>query len=184
MIYRIILLVYLMSIVFFTTIQDYKIFFLIFPVLILISIITKPKLIKKAIFSVLPFNLVISVSYSAVSIIKNQLYIDYLILINLRVLSITLLTFLFFSNFNIFKMFNFSRSLTFILVLSYSQINIFKKYYEDFRLAFKSRTIAPPSKKDIYNFISSVLLYFANKSINGSKEITQAMKSRGFFINQ
>lgn len=44
--------------------------------------------------------------------------------------------------------------------------------------------IVSPSKRDMYNFISSVLMFFANRSVNSSKEITQAMKSRGFFIDR
>ncbi|ACO04870.1 MAG TPA: hypothetical protein DEP48_05365 [Persephonella sp.] len=184
MIYRIALILYLLAVVTLSSIHDYRFFLFIIPLLILLSFKDPFRLIKKTFISVLPFNLVVSLSYAVISTLKDQFHYDYLLLINLRVFSITFLTFLFFSRFNIFKVFDFSRSLTFLLVLSYSQINTFRRYFYEFKLAFKSRMIVSPSKRDMYNFISSVLMFFANRSVNSSKEITQAMKSRGFFIDR
>ncbi len=139
------------------------------------------EILKKSIFSILLFNSIISISYVIYSNLKGIEWFDYIILINLRVFSLTFLTFLFIRNVNLFKALSFSRNLTYLLVLSYSQILTFKKYFTDFKMALKSRTIEKPKRKDLYNFVSTVFYFFVNKSINNSKEISQAMKSRGFF---
>jgi cobalt/nickel transport system permease protein len=127
------------------------------------------------------FNSFITISYIIYAYFKSINWLDYIILINLRVFSITFLTFLFINKVNIFKAVSFSKTLSYILVLSYSQILTFKKYLNDFKFALKSRSIEKPKLRDSYNFISSIFFFFLNKSLNNSKEIAQAMKSRGFF---
>jgi cobalt/nickel transport system permease protein len=139
------------------------------------------EILKKSIFSILLFNSIISISYIIYSLIKGIQWIDYIVLVNLRVFSLTFLTFLFIKKVNLFKALSFSKTLSYLLVLSYSQILMFKKYFIDFKMSLKSRTLIKPNKKDLYNFVSTVFYFFLNKSINNSKEISQAMKSRGFF---
>jgi cobalt/nickel transport system permease protein len=65
--------------------------------------------------------------------------------------------------------------------LTYSQIALFKNTLNEFKLAFKSRALTKPDKKDLHNFIASSSYFFLNKALNSSEEMTQAMKSRGFF---
>ena len=136
---------------------------------------------KKTLKAILVFNSFITISYIVYATYIGINWIDYILLINLRIFSITFLTFLFISKVNLFKALSFSKTLSFILVLSYSQILTFKKYLEDFKLALNSRLLNSPKLSDSYNFVSSIFFYFFNKSINNSKEISQAMKSRGFF---
>jgi len=178
---KILFVVYIFCVILLTSVHNVY-FFSIF-ILILFSLSFKDffEIFKKSVLSILLFNSVVSISYIAYSIFKGTEWIDYIILINLRVFSLTFLTFLFISKVNLFKALSFSKTLTYLLVLSYSQILMFKKYFYDFKMALKSRTIEKPKRKDLYNFISTVSYFFLNKSINNSKEISQAMKSRGFF---
>ncbi|WP_457640550.1 hypothetical protein [Persephonella sp.] len=177
------LLFYTCSVITFTTIHSISFFILSILILFILSGKDIIKITKKAVLSILIFNSVISASYFVISVFRDDYNFDYILLINLRVFAITYLTFLFVHKVNLFRMFSFSKTLTFLLILSYSQILIFKKYFSDFQMALKSRMINKPTKKDRYNFISSVIYFFMNKSVKNSQEIAQAMKSRGFFID-
>jgi len=141
------------------------------------------RLIKKSFVSVILFNTVISIGYIVTSTISNNFSPEYVVLINLRVLTLTFMTFLLVERINLFKTLSFSRTLTFILVIAVSQILEFRKVYEDFKHALKSRTMERVKKKNLYRYIASRILFFLNKSIYNSREITQAMKSRGFFYD-
>ncbi|WP_456401687.1 hypothetical protein [Persephonella sp.] len=184
MIYRFILIFYILTVVSLTLIHDYR-FFVIF--IIILSVIAGKKFLdifKKAILSIFLINSVVSVSYILLNYFRGFIDYEFLVLFNLRVFSITFLTFIVFEYFNIFKLLNFSKSLIYILVITISQINTFKRVYLDFNLALKSRTIEKVRYKDLFNFLKSLIFFFSNKAVKNSKEITQAMRSRGFFIDQ
>lgn len=178
--HKILLFIYLILILVLTSFHNVEFLFIFLLILLILSGKDVFNLAKKSFFSILAFNSIISISYIVLSIIQNKEWVDYIVLLNLRVFDLTFLTFLFASKVNLFKALDFSKTFSMILVLSYSQILLFKKTFEDFKLALKSRIITKTPKKDIYNFVSTITFYFLNKSINNSKEISQAMKSRGF----
>jgi len=178
---KLIFLIYIFLIFVITSVHNIYFIFGIFLLLVFFSGKKVFYFLKKSVLSILIFNSFISISYILFSLLKNQEWIDYILLLNVRVLSLTYLTFFVFSKINIFKAVSFSKNLTFLLVLSYSQILNFLKTYQDFKLALKSRIIEKPRLKDLYNHISSMFFYFLNKSLKNSEEISQAMKSRGFF---
>ncbi len=138
-------------------------------------------LFRKAFFAVVFFNSIISVSYLTVSLIQGHPWAQYIVLINLRVFLLTFMGFFIINRVNLFKALSFSSTMTFILVLAGSQILTFKKIYDDFAFALKSRVIKRAQTKDLHNYISSMICFFLNKSVNNSREVTQAMRSRGFF---
>ncbi len=179
--HKIFLLIYIILILVLTSFHNVEFLFVFLLFLLILSGKNVFNLAKKSFFSILAFNSIISISYIVLSVIQNKEWVDYIVLLNLRVFDLTFLTFLFASKVNLFKALDFSKTFSMILVLSYSQILLFKKTFEDFKLALKSRIITKTTpKKDIYNFVSTITFYFLNKSINNSKEISQAMKSRGF----
>jgi len=178
---KLIFLIYIFLVLILTLFHNIYFFAIFLTVLFILSFRDFFYLLKKTIFSIFLFNSIVSISYIIFSILKNQSWIDYIILFNLRVFSLTYLTFFVLSKINLFNALSFSKTLTFLLVLSYSQILSFKKSYNDFRLSLKSRSITGLSLKDSYNYISSVFFFFFNKSLKNSEEISQAMKSRGFF---
>ncbi|RUM57086.1 MAG: hypothetical protein DSY60_05555 [Persephonella sp.] len=172
---------YIIGVVVLTSIHN--IYFFIGSIVILFILSGRQffKITRKTLKAILIFNSFITISYIGYAIYKDISWIDYILLINLRVFSITFLTFLFISKVNLFKALSFSKTLSYILVLSYTQILTFKKYLEDFKFTLESRLLNKPKLSDSYNFVSSMFFYFFNKSINNSKEISQGMKSRGFF---
>ena len=180
---RLILFGYILLVVLITS--YHHIFFLL-GVLAVISVLSGAlflRLLRKSALSVMFFNTVISIGYIIVSTINNNFSLEYIVLINLRVLLLTFMTFFMIKKINLFKAISFSRTFTFILVLATTQVLVFKRIYEDFKLSLKSRTLGKMGKKDIYSYISSVIFFFLNKSIYNSQETTQAMKSRGFFYD-
>ena len=174
---------YLLSIVILTSVHNLWFFVVFLSFLFVFSGKDIFSILKKTVLSIILFNSIISISYIIYSVLKNQEWFEYILLLNLRVFTVTFMTFLFIQKINIFKALSFSKTLQFLVVLSYSQILTYKKSFNEFKLALKSRTIQKPERKDMYNFISRVFYFFLSKSMNNSKEISQAMKSRGFFID-
>ena len=180
---KLLFVLYLLSIVILTSVHDIWFFVAFLSFLFVFAGKNIFSILKKTALSIILFNSIISISYIIYSVLKNQEWFEYILLLNLRVFTITFMTFLFINRVNIFKALSFSKTLQFLLVLSYSQILTYKKSFNEFKLALKSRTIQKPERKDMYNFISRVFYFFLNKSMNNSKEISQAMKSRGFFVD-
>ncbi len=179
---RFMLLLYMASVLILTSVHD--VLFLSFFLLSLLLISGRDifALLKKSFISVIFFNFTISISYIIFCLLKNEEWLSYVVLLNIRVFTLTFLTFLFVSKINIFKAVSFSKTLQYLLTLSYSQILTYRRSFEDFSLSLKSRLIQKPDKKDIYTLISRVFSYFLKRSVKDSKEISQAMRSRGFFI--
>ncbi len=139
------------------------------------------KLLKKTVLSIFLFNSSISISYGFYTYINGNFDLNYLILINLRVFTLTFLTFYVFSIVNKVKALSFSKSLSFILTVSLSQIYLFKKLLNDFNDAINSRSLNGYSLKKRITFFTVIFKYFLNKAFENSKDISYGMKSRGFY---
>jgi len=140
-----------------------------------------PRLVRKTLVAILLFNSVVTVSYVVISLLRNEFSLDFVILINLRVFLLTFLTFLTIDRINLFKALSFSKTLSYLLTLAASQIVAFRRLFDDFRMAFKSRTARQAGPRDLRRHASSAASFFLQKSFQESTEITDAMKSRGFF---
>ncbi|WP_457626649.1 CbiQ family ECF transporter T component [Persephonella sp.] len=178
---NLLLIGYILSVILLTAVHDVQFFIFFLSLLFILSGKEVFSILKKTVLSVIVFNSIISISYIVLSIIKNTDWLDYITLINLRVITITFMTFLFVKKVNIIKALSFSKTARYLLSISYSQILTYRRSFTDFKHALKSRSVKP-DRKDIYNFVSAVFMYFLNKSFKDSREISQAMKSRGFFI--
>ncbi len=127
------------------------------------------------------FNSVVTVSYTAVSVVRGDFSPGYLLLVNLRVFVLTFLTALAARRINIFRVFSFSRTLSYVITLTLGQLVTFRRMLEDFRMAMTSRTIRRATMRDMYRHAASSASFFFLKAINDASEITDGMKSRGFF---
>lgn len=139
------------------------------------------RILRRACIAILLFNLVVTLSYGVVATLQGTFSIEFVVLVNLRVLLLTSLTFLFVSRVNPFEALAFSRSLTYLFTLAYSQSMAFKQALENFRLAFKSRRIEQVRLRDRYRHSARMGVHFLDKSLHQATEITQVMRSRGFF---
>jgi cobalt/nickel transport system permease protein len=138
-------------------------------------------LLRRAILAVLVFNLVISLSYLALAWWQSFSPWTTLLRLNLRVLLLTSLTFLFIARTNLFAAFGFSRNLTYVLGLAYSQSLIFRRAHEDFRQALISRSVTRPGLIERYRASAAAASWFIEKSLHAATQSAQALRSRGFF---
>ena len=178
---RLALLVYLAAIVLATTVHE--IVPLAAGMLLVIALAGRSwlRILRRACIAILLFNLIVTLSYGVIAGLQGTFSPDFVVLVNLRVLLLTSLTFLFVSRVNPFEALAFSRTLTYLFTLAYSQSMAFKQALEDFRLAFRSRCIEQVSLRDRYRHSASTGVHFLDKSLHRATEITQVMRSRGFF---
>ncbi|HCO38590.1 MAG TPA: ABC transporter permease [Aquificaceae bacterium] len=145
--------------------------------LILSPIERKLKLLKHAFLSFFLFSFFISFSY----LLFNQKALDYFLMINLRSFDLSLLTFIFLRMVNLYKAFDFSKTLSFLLVMAVSNAITYNRLLKDFKDAIRSRTLQKPKRKTLVAFTKRLSLFFFEKSINTSREVQEAMRSRGFY---
>ena len=169
---------YLITVIYLSACHSIPSMLLILSFLIAISRRETIRILKRTILSVAVPNSIVTTSYA---VMGNSNWLTFATIFNLRVLTITFLTLLITSKCNLFKILSFSKTLSTLLTLTYSQIALSKNTLNEFKLAFKSRALTKPDKKDLHNFIASSSYFFLNKALNSSEEMTQAMKSRGFF---
>jgi len=139
------------------------------------------RLFKRALKSILYFNLVISIGYILMAILHQRAWIDYILLFNIRVFNLTLLTLLFTHYANIAQALSFSKTLSFLWTISLSQIYSYQKSYDNFMLSLKSRMIKKMGERAKKEFIASVFGYFFKKALYDSEEKSLALKARGLF---
>lgn len=139
------------------------------------------RIARRALLAVLVFNGVVTASYAVLAGLQGNLSLDYIVLLNLRVSFLTALTFLFAARVNPFRALDFSRSLTVLFTVAYSQAMAFRRVLSDFRLAFESRCIERAGLRDRYRHSAGVGAHILDKSLHHATEITQVMRSRGFF---
>jgi cobalt/nickel transport system permease protein len=142
------------------------------------------RLARRALLAVIVFNSTVSLSYLALAWWQGRPFLDYLILLNLRVFLLTFLTFLLTARVNLFNALAWSKNLAFLLVLSASQVFLFRRLYQDFRLAWRSRAPGRPPWRAWEHWLGALGLFFLDKAMHRSQELTQAMQSRGFFNHE
>lgn len=140
-----------------------------------------PALLRRSLLVILPFALTVSLGYLLLAHLRGFSPWETLLLINLRVLAITALTFLFIARVNLFRALDFSPSLIWLLVLAYSQGMSLQRIYSEFRLALTSRAIVRPSLRDRYRASAAAAAWFMDKGLAAARETAQALRSRGFF---
>ncbi len=130
------------------------------------------RLIWRTSAAILVFNILSSIYFI---IIKNY---EGLIIFNLRTFTILYFTLLAGKKLNLFAVFSFSPSISYILTLAYSQILNFQITYGQMKQALDSRIVERITLLHSYQILGFQVNLFIKKSIENSKEISQALKSR------
>jgi cobalt/nickel transport system permease protein len=138
-------------------------------------------LLRRAVLTILAFNTVISLSYAVMAWLQDIPAWETLLRINLRVLLLTSLSFLFIARANLFAALSFSKNLTYVLGLAYSQALTFRRAHDDFRQALASRSLKRPSLIDRYRASAAAASWFIEKALHAATQSSQALRSRGFF---
>lgn len=136
---------------------------------------------SRAFRAILVFNALVTVSYTIVSLVRGDFSPGYLVLVNVRVFFLTLLTALAARRINFMRVFSFSRSLTYVITLAVGQIVTFRRLLDDMRMAMTSRSVGRAGLRDMYRYAAASASFFFLRAINDASEITDGMKSRGFF---
>jgi len=143
-----------------------------------------PALGRRTLRAALPFAASVSLGYLFVG--RDNLHDTGLALlrINLRVLLMTSLAFRILPSINLSRALGFSRSLQYVVTLTTAQLLSFRRLFTDFKLALHART---PRKVGLLLAIrhgASTAAWFLRRAEHDATELTQAMTTRGFFLDQ
>jgi len=140
------------------------------------------KLLKQTLVILFLVNFAISIFYLYLATVSHSLSYNSLILFNLRSFTLLFFTFLMLRRVNVFAVFSFSKTLSFLLILSYSQILAFRQTFFEFSMAYKSKTIVKPKVRELHRFIANTMVFFVRSAISNSTEILLALKSRNITL--
>lgn len=178
---RLLLVLYLAALVAATLVHDPRALGAALVVLLLFAGRKAPILLRRALWVILPLNLVVSLGYGLLSDLRGFSPWDTLLLLNLRVLTLTLLSFLFIDRVNLFRALAFSPGLCWLLTLSLSQALGFQRAHADFRLALISRSSVRPRLIDRYRASAAAAAWFMDQALASARERALALRARGFF---
>ncbi len=146
---------------------------------------TRGALLRRALLSVLPFNLSVSLGYALLALWRGELWTavtaHYLLLINLRVLLMVFLGFWVVSRVNLLRALRFSPTLSFVATLASGQAQTFARVVRDFRLAFASRDVGHVRWRDRTRHAAAQTAHLLDKSLANAEDTAMAMRSRGCF---
>ena len=138
-------------------------------------------LLRKTLTSVVAFNLSLSLGYSAVSFWQGNFHVNYLLLVNTRVLLLVFLGFWLIRSIDLLAALRNFPLLRLIATLSISQIKTFERIIGDFQLAFESRNLMPPRRLDKTRHAVSQTDTLLDKTLASANQAALAMRSRGAF---
>ncbi|MFH1842127.1 MAG: ABC transporter permease [bacterium] len=178
---RIWLVVYLTTVVALTLVHDPRLLAGVLVVALLLAGRQVGRIAWRAVRAVALFNGLVFVGYAVSAVWRGQSPWSTLLLLNLRVLTMTSLTFLFASRVNLQRAVGFSRSLGYLLTLVTIQVVTARRLFTQFGLALRSRTLGRLRRRDALRHGAAGGAFFLRRSLHEATEITQAMASRGFF---
>lgn len=175
------LVVYLAAVVMLTSIHDAYLLAASLGVVLLVSGRRAIAVTRRVLLAAGPFLAVVSGSYAAMTLASGDFSADYLVLLNLRVTTLTALTFLVMPRINLARALGFSRGLLFATTLAISQALTLRRVVENYRLALTSRTLVRLGLRDRYRHSAASAARLLGTALHQSGEIALAMRARGFF---
>lgn len=178
---RWLLLAYLLTVLGVTLVHVPLVLALVLAAVLLLAGREAGPVLRRILRLVLLFNLAVSLGYGLLAWLQDFSPWHTLLLLNLRVLLLASLSFVFITRVNLFQALGFSRNLTWLLGLAYSQALSFRRAYEEFRLALRSRSLRPPRLIDRYRASAAAASWFLDKGLATARETALALRARGFF---
>jgi cobalt/nickel transport system permease protein len=140
------------------------------------------RLARRALLATAAFSGMVSLAYAGYAWWQfHTLPLDWLLTVNLRVLLMALLTFLFIERVNLFQALSFSRRLSFLLVLAVSQSLGLHRTLAEFRLGLQSRSPRPAGLAARYRAAAHAAAWLLDRALANAHESAQAMQARGMF---
>ncbi len=178
------LLLYLLVVFLATLVHDARILLGLAAALVLLSGRSGPGLLARVLRAVWPFMVAVSLGYVVVGYENRQATAETLLLINARVMALTLLTFTVLRRLDLRKALGFSTTLSFVLILTTSQVLTFRRLFTDFRQALDSRTPGRAGLLTALRHGAATSAWFLRRAEHDAAEITQALEARGFFLDR
>jgi len=139
------------------------------------------RLLRRALLATLAFSGTVSLAYMAYFWWQTgNLPLDWLLTVNLRVLLMALLTFLFIARVNLFRRWRFPAPVL-PPVLAVSQSLGLRRTLEEFRLGLQSRCPRPAGLSARYRATAHAAAWLLDRALANAHESAQAMQSRGVF---
>lgn len=137
------------------------------------------RLLRRAVLATAIFSGTVSLSYAAyIGWTRHALPLDWLLMVNLRVLLMALLSFLFIARVNLFLALGFSRRLSLLLVLATSQSLALRRTLDEFRLGLASRSVRPASLATRARAAAHAVAWLLDRALANAHESAQALQSR------
>lgn len=143
-----------------------------------------PTLFWRAFRAAFPFVLAVSLGYLFMA--RDQLNLAWQVLLplNLRVLLLTLLAFRVIPFLDLQNALSFSRTLRFVLILATSQVLTFRRLFTDFQQSLSARSVKRIGLLAALRHGAATSVWFLRRAEYDSTQITQALETRGYFLDQ
>lgn len=139
------------------------------------------RLLRRAALAVFAFNLTVSLGYAALAFIDGGFSATVLLRLNLRVLLLVFLGFWCVARVDLLAALAGWPLARLLATLALGQIKTFERVLGDFRLAFASRTPAPPTLQDCTRHAAAQAQALLDKSLAAAGESALALRARGAF---
>ncbi len=132
----------------------------------------------------LPFVLAVSLGYLLMARGDLDQAARTLLPLNLRVLLLTVLAFRIIPVIDLQQALGFSRTLRFVLILATSQVLTFRRLFRDFQLALAARSPRRVGLLAALRHGAATSAWFLARAEQDATEITQALETRGYFLDR
>jgi cobalt/nickel transport system permease protein len=137
------------------------------------------RLLWRAMRTVAPVLLLLSAGYLVLAWWQGRPVLDYLLLLNLRVVLLALLTAWAVRDIDLDRALAPYPAARRWLAIVRSQVTVFRRLATEYRAAVQSRSTVPPSLRQRYRAAATLGLAALDKAMYNSESLTQGMRSRG-----
>lgn len=182
--HRLLLAGYLVTVVLGTLVHDSRLLGAAVVVVLLSAGTKLPPLAKRAALAALPFALAVSLGYVLMARRDLDLAVTVLVPLNLRVFLLTCLAFRVLPHVDLQKALGFSRTLRFVLILATSQVLTFRRLFVDFQMGLAARSPRRTGLLAALRHGAATSAWFLARAEHDATEITQALETRGYFLDR
>lgn len=179
---RMLFLLYLIALVCVSLLQDLRWLAGCAVAVALLAGPAAPRLLKRALLATAFFAGLVSLAWIAAGAMAGEVPWRAIARLDLRVLTLTLLTFTVAARLDFEAMTSFSPRLQTLAVLIAAQVQVYRRLLTEFRLAGRSRMWRRPAVRDSLKLGAAVGASFLRRAEHSAEELTQGMTSRGFFL--
>jgi cobalt/nickel transport system permease protein len=142
------------------------------------------KLLGRALRAALPFSLAVTLGYLLMARHQLDQAPAVLLPLNLRVLLLTALAFRILPAIDLQAALGFNRTLRFVLILATSQVLNFRRLFSDFQQSLTARTPRRVGLLTALRHGAATGAWFLARAEHDATEITQALETRGYFLDR